>query len=96
MGRFEPAGARRTGRSRPEVAHCYHAGQLSHALLTLAAAPAAELDVGLMVLAERTPVDGDRPQPLHFRPLQREADGQRIVGCGAAVDPTPWPRRRAR
>lgn len=64
MGRFEPARAQRTGHSRSEVAHCYDAGQLPHALPTLMAVPAAGLDVGLMALTERTPGDGHRPQPL--------------------------------
>ena len=42
---------------------CYHAGQLSHLLLTLVAVPAVGLDVGLMALTERRPQDGDRQRP---------------------------------
>lgn len=60
QGRFEPAGPRRTGRSRFAVVRWQHGGPLSNALLTLMAALASGLDVGLMVLTRLTPIGGDR------------------------------------
>ena len=67
MGRFEPAGPRRTGRSRPEVAHWQHGGLLSHTLLTLMAALNAALEVGLVALTRRRPSGGDRLLTLQSR-----------------------------
>jgi hypothetical protein len=68
MGRFEPAGPRRTGRSRSTVVRWPHGGQLSNALLTLMAALAAELDVGLMAFTRHTPSGGGRLLTLQCRP----------------------------
>ena len=66
-GRFELPGTRRTGHSRSAVAQHQHGGQLSHALLTLVAALAAGLDVGLMSLTRHTRNGGDRLLALHSR-----------------------------
>lgn len=67
MGRFELAGPGGTGRSQSAVAQHQHVGQLSHALLTLMAALASGLDVGLMALGRRTPSCGDRLLTLRTR-----------------------------
>jgi hypothetical protein len=68
QGRFEPAGPRRTGRSRSTVVRWPHGGQLSNALLTLMAALAAELDVGLMAFTRHTPSGGGRLLTLRCCP----------------------------
>jgi hypothetical protein len=49
---------------RSEVSRCCPAGPLFHTLLTLIAAPAAGLDIGLMAPTGRRPDDGDWQQPL--------------------------------
>ena len=60
MGRLETAARRKTSRSSGEVVLQWPERQLSIALLTLMAAMAAELKVGLMARTVSPPAGGDR------------------------------------
>jgi hypothetical protein len=82
MGRFEPAGPRRTGRSRSAVTQSDHVGQLSNALLTLMEALPAELNVGLMALSRRAPGGGNRLLALHCSPPRKRSETQQRVAKG--------------
>jgi hypothetical protein len=90
MGGFEPAGPRKTGRWRSEVTPQRFACQLSRTLLTLVVAPAAEVNVGLMALSERTPVGGDRLQALQSRFKDRTGVSRVLPAPTKAAIPPPW------
>ena len=56
--------------SRSAVAQHLHVGQISDALLSLTAAMAARVDVGLMAVTRRAPSGGDLLLPLLLRPSE--------------------------
>ena len=88
MGRFEPAGPRRTGRSRPEVAHWQHGGLLSHTLLTLMAAlpDAVMRDVAPVFCSARPTVEGDgRVVQSPATAASASGDWLTIDACDAAL-----------
>jgi len=71
-GRLGTVAPRETGRSSGDVALQCPERQLSLALLTLMAAMAAELKVGLMARTVSHPAGCDRLLTLHFSPCRRE------------------------
>jgi len=81
QGRLETVAPRETGHSSGEVALQCPERQLSLALLTLMAAMAAELKVGLMARTVSQPAGCDWLLTLHGRPSQAQSEGAVALVC---------------